>query len=116
MTLRHVSWIAAARREFDNFPLAVREDFAGAIYMLQCGEWPDDAKPLHGLDGGVYEIPCRYRGDSWRLVYALKIGESLWIVHAFQKKSKTGIATPKSEIETIRQRISRIRQTMRKST
>jgi phage-related protein len=68
------------------------------------------AKPLSGLGSGVWELAIKSRGDAWRVVYVLQLGEDIWVVHAFQKKSKHGIATPKMEIDLIRERIKRLRE------
>ena len=71
---------------------------------------PDVAKPLTGLGSGVMELALRYRGDAFRVVYALQIGDDIWLVHAFQKKSKSGIKTPKQEIDLIRDRLKRLKE------
>jgi phage-related protein len=70
----------------------------------------DIAKPMKGLDGGVYEIALPHRGDAYRAVYAVKLGNDLWVVHAFQKKSSQGIKTPQREIEVIRERLKRLKE------
>lgn len=56
------------------------------------------------------ELALRYRGDAFQLVYALQIGDDIWVVHAFQKKSKTGIKTPKREMDLINERLKRLRK------
>ena len=71
---------------------------------------PDVAKPLTGLGSGVWELAIKERGDAYRLVYALQLGEDIWVVHAFQKKSTKGIATPKHEIDLVRDRIRRLKE------
>jgi phage-related protein len=68
------------------------------------------AKPRKGFDAGVYEIALPHRGDAFRAVYAVKLGEDIWVVHAFQKKSTQGIRTPKHEIDVIHERIKRLRE------
>jgi phage-related protein len=65
---------------------------------------------MKGLGSGVYEIALPYRGDAYRVVYAVKIGEDVWVVHAFKKKSTQGIATPHKEIETVKERLKRLRE------
>jgi phage-related protein len=65
------------------------------------------------VDGGVFEIALRFRGDAFRVIYAVGMGEALWVVHAFQKKSKTGIKTPKHEVDLIRDRLKRLREALR---
>ena len=107
---RPISWIKAARKEFEAFPQAVRVDALRTLTIAAEGDKADFAKPLHGLGGGVLEIALRHQGDAWRVVYALQVGADLWVIHAFQKKSKSGIATPAHEIELVRERIKRLKE------
>lgn len=108
--MRRVSWVKAAFKEFTSFPQAVQEQIRFALEVTATGEMADIAKPMKGLDGGVYEIAIAYRSDAFRAVYALKVGSDIWVVHTFQKKSTSGIKTPKREIDVIRERIKRIRE------
>jgi phage-related protein len=64
----------------------------------------DIAKPLKGLGTGVFEVALPLRGNAFRVVYAVQIGEDIWVIHAFQKKATQGIKTPRHEIELIEQR------------
>ena len=75
-----------------------------ALYEAQKGEMPTSAKPLKGL-AGVIEIRANDRSGTYRIVYAIKLSDKLYVLHAFQKKSKKGIATPKTEIELIQSRL-----------
>ena len=68
------------------------------------------AKPLSGLGSGVWELAIRSHGEVFRVVYVLQLAEDIWVIHAFQKKSKKGIATPKMEIDLIRERIKRLKE------
>lgn len=81
-----------------------------ALTILAEGRMPDIAKPLVGLGPGVTKLALRHRGDAFRLVYALRIGNEVWVVHAFQKKSKSGIATQKQEIDLIHERLKRLKE------
>lgn len=110
--MRSISWIRAARRDFENFPEAVRSDALDALSMIALGVTPANVKPLKGFEHGVFEIPARHRGDAFRTVYALKLGADIWVIHAFQKKSKSGIKTPLSEINLIRERLKRLREAL----
>ena len=85
----------------------------GALTIIADGRTPDLAKPLAGFGSGVFELALRHRGDAFRLVYAVQLGPDLWVIHCFQKKSKTGIATPKAEIDLIRGRLIRLREMLR---
>ncbi len=71
---------------------------------------PDIAKHLTGFGAGVMELALRHRGDAFRVVYALRIDTDIWVIHAFQKKSKSGIKTPKQEIDLIRERLRRLKE------
>jgi len=107
---REIAWIKAARKAFDEFPEGVQLDMARALTIVAEGGMPDIAKPMTGLGSGVLELALRHRGDAFRIVYALHIGADIWVIHAFQKKSKTGISTPKVEIDLIRGRLKRLKE------
>lgn len=109
MDRKEIRWLSAARRDFLAFPVDVQREMNTALMDVGKGVMPAKAKHLKGLGSGIFEIALRNRSDAWRLVYALKIGSDLWIIHAFQKKSKTGIATPQKEIETIKMRLKQLR-------
>lgn len=70
----------------------------------------DIAKPMQGMSSGVFEIALRFRGNAFRVVYAVQIGSDIWVVHAFHKKSTQGIKTPKHEIELIRNRLKMLKE------
>ncbi len=78
--------------------------------MAAEGRKADTAKPLKGLGSGIYEVALRFRTDAYRAVYVVNIGEEVWVVHAFQKKSHTGIKTPQHEIDLIRERVKRLKE------
>jgi phage-related protein len=111
-TDRNVSWIKRARKDFDTFPLDARQTAARALTQIADGFTPDIAKPLQGLGSGVWELVLKERGDAYRVVYGLQFGDDIWVVHAFQKKSKTGIATPKHEIDVVRERIKCLKEAL----
>lgn len=110
---RPISWIRGAQRDFADFPEDARLKFARALTIVAEGRMPDIAKPLTRLGSGVMELALKHRGDAFRLVYALQIGEAIWVVHAFQKKSMSGIATPKHEIDVVRERLKRLREALK---
>lgn len=107
---RPVSWIKAARRDFEVFPSAVRIEALRALTVAAEGGKADAAKPFKGVDGGVFEVALRHRGDAYRVIYAVRIGADLWVIHAFQKKSKQGIKTPRIEVDLIRERLKRLKE------
>ena len=68
---------------------------------------------MQGLGSSVFEIALPFRGDAFRVVYAVQIGDDIWVVHAFQKKSTQGIKTPKHEIELVKDRLKRLKEVLR---
>ena len=110
---RPISWIKAARNDFEDFPYEAQLEIRRSLTVVAEGGWPDIAKPLKGFGSGVVELALRSRGDAFRVVYALHIASDIWVIHAFQKKSKTGIKTPKAEIDLIHARLKRLREILR---
>jgi len=107
---RTVEWLGDSRETVKSFPPSVRDELGYALYVAQMGGKHARAKPMHGLGPGVMEVTADDRSGAYRAVYTVAIGPSLYVVHAFQKKSKSGSATPKGEVEIIRQRIKRLRE------
>ena len=110
---RPVSWFKAARKEFEDFPGGARAICLTALTIATEGGKADIAKPLHGLGSGVFEIALRFKGDAFRVVYTVQVGEELWVLHVFQKKSTQGIKTPPREIELIKDRLKRLKEMLR---
>jgi phage-related protein len=109
---RPISWIKAARKNFEEFPEAVKDDILNALTIAAEGSKSDKAKPFKGVDGGVFEIALRHRGDAFRIIYTVMIGTDIWVIHAFQKKSKAGIKTPQMEVDLIRERLKRLKEAL----
>ena len=109
-TTRPVNWLKAALRDFQAFPERAREAAADALTIVADGGRPDIAKPLTGLGAGVWELAIHSHGEAWRVVYVLKVEEAVWVIHAFHKKSKKGAATPKAEIDLVRERLKRLKE------
>jgi phage-related protein len=107
--MKKLTWIADTRANVRGFPARVQDGIGYALYVAQLGETSVRAKPLHGLGGGVVEIAVQDASGTFRAVYTVSIGDSIYVIHAFQKRSKTGIATPKSEMDLIRQRLRLLR-------
>lgn len=110
---RPVSWIKAALRDYERFPAGAQIEIERALTLVAEGRHPDIAKPLKGLGPGVLELALRFRGDAFRIVYALALDSDIWVLHAFQKKSTKGIATPKREIDLIRERLKRLKEILK---
>jgi phage-related protein len=99
---RPIVWMKAARRDFEDFPDRARDRLLDALTVVAEGGMPPMAKPLSGFGSGVL--------DAFRVVYAVQLGADVWVIHAFQKKSKTGIKTPKHEIDLIHARLRRLKE------
>jgi phage-related protein len=110
---RPISWIKSALRDFEAFPVGARTARFTALTLAADGGKADIAKPLKGLGSGVFEIALPFRGDAFRVVYAVQIAEVIWILHAFQKKSVHGARTPKPDIDLIRERLKRVKEICR---
>jgi len=81
-----------------------------ALIVVAEGGTPPMAKPLGGFGAGALELALAFRGDAFRVVYAVQLGADVWVIHAFQKKSKTGTKTPKHEIELMHARLRRLKE------
>jgi phage-related protein len=111
---RAVSWIRAARKDFQKFPERARRQILTALEIAAAGRKADIAKPLKGIGSGVFEVALKYRGDAWRTVYVVEIDDDIWVIHAFQKKSTVGIKTPKKEIDKIKSRLKALEEALGK--
>jgi len=110
ISLREIRWVGDSKEKLQRFPSQVRKDIGHALYLVQTGQTPPSAKPMRGIESGVFEIVDDYDTSTYRAVYTVKIGRSLYVLHAFQKKSKRGIATPKKEINQIKKRLRRAKE------
>jgi phage-related protein len=109
---REISWIKAARKDFEDFPEGAQDEILDALTVAAEGGKAEIAKPMKGMGSGVFEVALRFRGDAYRLVYDVQLDTDIWVIHAFQKKSKTGIATPQREIDLIRERLKRLKEVL----
>jgi phage-related protein len=109
---RPISWIRAALKEFETFPEGARSICLTALTIAAEGGKADIAKPMHGLGSGVFEIALPFRGNAFRVVYVVQLGEEIWVVDAFQKRATQGIKTPKREIDLIKDRLKRLKETL----
>jgi phage-related protein len=110
---RPISWLNAALKDFKSFPEEAQTAGRRALTVAAEGGMADQTKPLRGLGSGVFEIALRCHGDAFRTVYAVHLGEAIWVIHAFQKKSTEGIKTPKHEIDLVRTRLKRLKEALR---
>jgi phage-related protein len=100
--VKQLIWLADSRSRVRSFPAAVRDDIGFGLYLAQLGETSVRAKVLHGRGAGVMEVKAQDQSGAYRAVYTLSLGDSIYVVHAFQKKSKAGIKTPKLEMDLVR--------------
>ena len=104
--LKPLEWIGSSRTDLKRFPERVQKELGHALHLVQAGETPVQAKPLRGFGGaGVVELVESHDGNAYRAVYTVKFSDAVFVLHAFQKKSKKGVATPKAEIDLIKGRL-----------
>jgi len=105
-TLKPLIWVGASREDLRSFPDVVRDHMGYALYVAQLGGKHRDAKALSGFgSAGVLEIVKDYRGDAFRAVYTVRHRGRVYVLHAFQKKSRAGRETPRRDTELIAQRL-----------
>jgi phage-related protein len=106
--IKPVIWIGSARADLACFPDDVKDGMGYALYVAQRGGKHADSKPLRGFSGaGILEIAEDHAGDTYRAVYTVRLAGRIYALHAFQKKSKSGIKTPKPEKNLIKSRLKR---------
>src|SRR5712691_12406784 len=105
-SLKPLIWVGSSRNDFRDFPEPVQDHMGYALYIAQRGGKHRDTKTLSGFGGaGVLEVIRDFRGDTFRVVYTVQYAGAVHVLHPFQKKSKTGRQTPRSDIELIRRRL-----------
>ena len=100
-------WVGSAKKDYLSFPAAVQDEMGYALGLAQLGASHPSAKPWKGQGPGVLEIVEDHRGDTFRAVYAVRFAEVVYVLHAFQKKSKQGIKTPQPDVKLITERLKR---------
>jgi phage-related protein len=104
--VKPLRWIASSKDDLSAMPMEVRRAVGYTLFAAQQGEKHDDAKVLKGFgDAGVIEVIARHDGDAFRAVYTVRFADAVYVLHVFQKKSKRGIATPKKDVDLIRNRL-----------
>lgn len=110
---RPVSWIKAALNDFRRFPEDAQSICLAALTIAAEGGKADIAKLMQGMGSGVFEIALAFKGDALRVVYAVRLADDIWVIHAFQKKSTKGIKTPKHEIDLIKNRLKALKEMLK---
>ena len=103
--LKPVEWVGSSKADLKRFPDLLQDRMGFAIYQAQAGLRHRDAKPLRGFGAGVLEVVLRHVGDTFRAVYTVRFETAVYVLHAFQKKARRGIATPRKEIGLVRRRL-----------
>ena len=111
--LRPVVWLGDSKQKLRDFPEGAQKLLGDELQLIQFGGMPKDAKPFKGVGSGVLEIALRYASDAYRVVLALQIGTRIYVLHAFQKKSKKGIETPKRDVDLIKKRYTEAQELAR---
>jgi phage-related protein len=104
-SLRPLLWVASSKRDYRDFPSRVQENLGFELFLAQTGQHPPSAKPLKGLGSGLVELVEDFDGDTYRAIYTVRFLEAVYVLHAFKKKSKRGISTPKGDIDLIKRRL-----------
>ncbi|NDG42268.1 MAG: hypothetical protein EBY28_23635 [Betaproteobacteria bacterium] len=103
-------WVGSSKKDYQAFPTEVQDDMGYALGLAQLGGKHPHAKPWKGEGGGVFEIVEDHRGDTFRAVYTVRFADVVYVLHAFQKKSKTGIKTPQEDASLVAERLKRAQQ------
>jgi phage-related protein len=104
--IRPVRWMGNSKKNLLKFPSEVQKIIGDELQFIQFGGMPKDAKPFKGVGSGVFEIAVKYDKEAYRTVLAVQLGDYIYVLHAFQKKSKKGISTPKEDVDLIKQRLA----------
>jgi phage-related protein len=108
--VRPVVWIASSKDDLSTLPREVKGSFGFRLYELQQGKMPLDIKRLSQFGSGVYELRESFDRNAYRMMYVVNLKKALYVLHAFMKKSKSGIGLPKPDAELIAVRLRRARE------
>ncbi len=113
--MRELDWIGSSKKDLLKFPIGVRKEMGHALYMAQSGGKHKNAKPLKGFGGAklleIVEDDCN---GTYRTMYTVQFEEIVYVLHAFQKKSKSGIKTPKEDMDLVEKRLKWAQQEYQK--
>ena len=109
--LKPLFWVASARKDYAAFPEVAQDQVGYALYLAQVGAAHARTKVLKGFgDAGVLEVVSAFDGDAYRTIYTVRFERAVYVLHAFKKKSRAGVATPKAEIDLIRKRLKEAKE------
>ena len=112
--MRPLIWLGDSRRNIQVFSSGAQKLIGDELQLVQFGGMPKDAKPFKGIGSGVFEIALAYGTNAFRAVYAVQLGKRIYVLHAFQKKSKSGIKTPQKDIDLIKRRYKEAKELARR--
>lgn len=107
-----LKWVGSSKKDLMQFPNEVKREVGYALYVAQKGDVHDFAKIFKGCGSGVYEIVSNFDTNAYRAIYIVKLNENVYVLHAFPKKSKKGVKTPKEEINVIKERLKRLKASL----
>ncbi len=113
--MRSLKWVGSSLKDLTQFPCEVQQEMGYALYVAQMGGMYIHTKPFKGCGAGVYEIVSDHNKNTYRSVYVVNIGHTVYVLHAFQKKSKVGIKTPQEEVNIIKDRLKRLKASLSKN-
>jgi phage-related protein len=108
--LRPVVWLGDSKKIIQDFPEGAQKLIGDELQLIQFGGMPKDAKPFKGVGSGIVEIALRHASGAYRVVTAVQLGAEVYVLHAFQKKSKKGAETPKWDVDLIKKRYAEARE------
>ena len=111
--LRPLVWLGNSKTNIQGFPKEAQKLLGDELQLIQFGGMPRDAKPFKGVGSGVIEIALRYASDAFRVITAVQVGARVYVLHAFQKKSKRGIETPQKDVDLIKKRYAQAQELAR---
>jgi phage-related protein len=112
--MKSLSWIGSSQKDLAKLPSDVEQEIRYILYLVTMGKYHKNIKPFKGLGTGVYEIVSDYNKSTYRAIYVVNLGSTIYVLHVFQKKSKTGIKTPKKEVALAEQRLKQLKAFLQK--
>lgn len=108
--LKRLEWVGSSKKDLLDFPEEVRKEIGFALFVAQQGETHESAKLFKGYGSGVYEIVSDYDTNAYRAIYIVNLDDEVYVLHAFQKKSKRNIEMPREELVVLEERLKRVRR------
>ena len=108
--MKPIIWVGSSQRDLSDMPESVRKDFGGALHGVQLGHQPEGAKSLKGKCKGATQLSEDHDGETYRAVFTTEFEGTVYVLHCFHKKSKSGIATPQADLDLIEMRLKAARK------